>query len=246
VLRTGGVVVAIVSSLLGLTACGGGGTSPTSPSPTPTATPAAVTTTLAGTLAGSAGQSGTFTAAIQAAVALKASGAHSLTAAAAAGTLTLINGGATSALTGTFETSTGALTLSGGGFLLNGMVAGGAASGTYTGPNDSSGRFAGFDSSSNPVKVFCGRYSGSDTGTGTWNIEISASGAASGLTCPDVSRLDPKPRATLLTGQLTGTTLTLRSEEDGQTATGVVEGNTVSGTHDNGLGTFSGSADACH
>jgi hypothetical protein len=231
--------------LLGLTACGGGGTSPTPLSPTPTPTPVAVKTTLAGTLAGSAGQSGTFTATVQAAVAVKAFGAHSLTAVAASGTLTLIGGG-TFTLTGTFETSTGALTLSGGGFVLSGVVSGGAASGTYTGPNDSSGRFAGFDSSSNPVKVFCGRYSGSDTGTGTWNIEISASGAASGLTCPDVSSLDPRPRATLLTGKLTGTTLTLRSEEDGQTATGVVQGDTVSGTADNGLGTFSGSADACH
>jgi hypothetical protein len=215
----------------------------------------AAATTFQGSVAGDAGQSGTFTVTIQAAVSASAFGGdvRPLAEAAASGTLTLINGGGTSTLTGTFDTSTNALSLSGGGFVLTGATGQGAFSGTYTGPATTSGGFAGLESTRNAVTVMCGTYEGSNTGTGIWNLQFSASGAASGVTRPDLSARDPQPTTTGLIGQLNGTVLTLRSTAgdredlpDGNaTATGVVDGTSVSGTHDDGQGTFSGSTAGC-
>jgi hypothetical protein len=193
---------------------------------------AAVPTTYEGSLAGT-GQSGTFKITIQ------PDGSASPP---ASGTLTLSNGGSTTTLSGVLNSSTNALNLTGGGFAFTGTINQGAASGTYLGPSTISGRFAGLDSTRSPVTVLCGRYDGSE-GSGTWNVQFIASGAASGVTRPDLSARDPQPRTTLLTGQLTGTTLSLRSVEDGATATGIVQGTTVIGTHDKG--TFSGSTAQC-
>jgi hypothetical protein len=207
----------------------------------------AAATTFQGTVAGGAGQSGTFTVTIQTAISQSAfvRSVHPLASAAASGTLTLINGSGASTLTGTFDMSTNALNLSGGGFVLTGTIGQGAASGTYTGPASTSGGFAGLDSTRNSVTLMCGTYSGANTGTGIWNLQFSASGAASGVTRPDLSARDPQPRTTQLTGQLNGTALTLRSVDDGATATGVVQGGNVTGTHDDGKGTFSGSTTGC-
>lgn len=213
-----------------------------------------VTTTFEGSVAGGAGpagQSGAFRASIQSPV--SAAAVHPLAVVGASGTLTLINGGGTSILAGTFDTVTNSMSLSGGGFALTGTVGQGAFTGTYTGPASTNGAFAGLNSTGTTVTVMCGTYSGTDTGSGIWNLQVAASGAASGVTRPNfhVTR-DPQPRSSLLTGQLTGNTLTLRSVDirpDGSTftatATGTVQGTSVTGTHDNGQGTFSGSAAAC-
>jgi hypothetical protein len=208
----------------------------------------AAATTFQGTLAGGAGQSGTFTVTIQTGISPSAfvRNVHTLASeTGASGTLTLINGSGAATLTGTFDSLTNALKLSGGGFVLTGAISQGAASGTYTGPSSTSGGFAGLDSTRNTVTLMCGTYSGANTGTGIWNLQFSASGAASGVTRPDLSARDPQPRTSQLTGQLNGTALTLRSADDGATATGVVQGGSVTGTYDDGKGTFSGSTTRC-
>jgi trimeric autotransporter adhesin len=203
-------------------------------------------TTFQGTIAGGSGQSGTFTVTIQTAISATAHGKiHPLASAATSGTVTLINGNSVFTIAGTFDSLTNAINLSGGGFVFTGTIRQGAASGTYTGPGGTSGGFSGLDSTRNIVTVMCGSYSGSNTGNGIWNLQFSASGAASGVTRPDLSARDPQPRTTLLVGQLSGSTLTLRSVEDGATATGAVQGQSVAGTHDDGRGTFTGSTAAC-
>lgn len=209
-----------------------------------------VTTTFEGSVAGGAGQSGAFRVSIQSPV--SAAAVHTLAVVGASGSLTLINGGGTSILTGTFDTVTNTLSLSGGGFALTGTVGQGAFTGTYTGPASTNGAFAGLNSTGTTVTVMCGTYSGTDTGSGIWNLQVAASGAASGVTRPNLSSRDPQPRSQLMTGQLNGNILTLRSVDirpDGSTftatATGTVQGTSVTGTHDNGQGTFSGSAAAC-
>jgi hypothetical protein len=207
---------------------------------------AEATTTFHGTVAGGSGQSGTFMVRIQTGISSSGGGGivRTLASVGASGTLMLTGSGA-SALAGTFDTLTKVMNLSGGGFALTGTTGQGAASGTYTGPASTSGGFAGLDATRNTVTVMCGTYSGSNTGTGIWNLQFSASGAASGVTRPDLSARDPQPRTTLLTGRLEGAVLTLRSVEDGATATGVVQGDRVTGTHDDGRGTFSGSTTGC-
>jgi hypothetical protein len=193
----------------------------------------AVTTTFQGTIAGTSNQSGAFTVTIQTVVAASAIGKQST--ATAAGTLTLANGGGAVTLNGTFDTAGNTLSLVGGGFALTGTINQGAATGRYTGPNNGSGLFAGLDASRNAVTTLCGTWVGSG-GSGVWNLQVSASGAASGITSGGAG--------VLLNGQLNGTALTLTSSE-GIHAIGVVQNGSVTGTFDGG-GTFSGSSNACH
>jgi hypothetical protein len=210
----------------------------------------AAATAFEGSVAGGAGQSGAF--AVTIASALPASAADArvrpLAVVGATGTLTLSNGGGTSVLAGTFDTTTSRLSVSGGGYAFTGAIDQRTLTGTFTGPASASGAFAGLSSAGTTVTVMCGTYSGSNTGSGIWNLQFAANGLASGVTRPNVSLQDPQPHSQLMTGQLTGTALTLRSTDpDGftATATGTVQGTSVTGTHDDGRGTFSGSVAGC-
>ena len=198
---------------------------------------ATATSTFQGTLAGTGGQSGTFTVAIQSAVAASVAGRivgiRSIDPATA--TMTVNNGVGTFTLAGDFDTSTSALNLSGSGFVLTGATSQGAVSGTYTGPNSGTGKFSGLQADQHSVTQFCGTWSGSDGEVGVFNLQVSSSGAASGVSTGGAG--------VLLTGQLNGTALTV-SSSDGVTATGVVQGGTMTGTFGTG-GTFTGSTSAC-
>jgi hypothetical protein len=206
-----------------------------------------VTTTFQGTLAGTAGQSGTFAVSIETGISASAFrrtvGPQS--AASASGNLTIFGGGGTFALTGTFDTSASTLNLSGGGFVLTGAIRQDALSGSYIGPNNRTGEFAGLDATHNAVTHLCGSgvvLAGVGTGSvSTWNVQVSASGAASGETSGPADG-----GATMLTGQLNGMVLTLLAS-NGITATGVVQNGSVSGTFGNpsASGTFTGSTDGC-
>lgn len=192
-------------------------------------------TAFQGTFAGTSGQSGTYAAEIQTAISASALRETSgpLAVVAASGTLTLIGGAGTAALTGSFDTVTNNLTLAGGGFSLTGLVSQGAVTGTYTGPNSGSGKFAALDATRNTITAMCGTWSGSG-GPGTWNLQVSSNGAASGVTTGGAG--------VTLRGQLTGTSLTMTSSE-GVNATGVVQNGTVTGTFTGG--SFSGSTTGC-
>jgi hypothetical protein len=228
-----------------LSACGGSSstTSPTTPTPTP------VTTTLQGTVAGNDGlQSGSLTVVVQAAVSASAlrKDVHALSTATASGTLTLAKGGGVFTLTGTFDTSAGTLNLSGGGFVLTGTISQGAMSGTYTGPEGTSGGFAGLDATHGGVTNYCGTWSGGGQ-AGVFNLAVSASGAVS-----MVASSTSDPCTVFLSGVLNGTALTTISSvscgQPGGKATGTVQGGMVNGTwiSKNGkTGAFSGSTSAC-
>lgn len=123
-----------------------------------TVSTASVTTTFEGTLAGTAGQSGTFAVSIETTISASAfrRTVGPLSVASASGNLTLVGSGGTSALTGTFDISASTLNLSGGGFVLTGAISQDAVSGSYLGPNNSTGEFAGLDASHSAITRLCG------------------------------------------------------------------------------------------
>ena len=96
------------------------------------------------------------------------------------------------------------------------------------------------------MTTYCGTYSGDDSGV--WNIAIiSATGQVSGTWADDLGD------AGLLAGQLTGMSLAVTDPgEPGITATGTLQGNSLSGTWldvsepgQTYSGTFSGSTASC-
>lgn len=231
----------IVATLL--SACGGGSSGSTPPSPT---TPSPATSTFQGTIAGSGRQSGTLTVSVQAQVAasfpsimrwpfvatLHAQG----TTVAATGSLH-IAGGSTVALTGTFDSSTKVLILSGGGFTFTGSLGGSVLSGTYTGPNGATGGFSSHSTAAGTVTPYCGTFVGSPcdfcpVSTGVFNIEVSATGAVSGV-------YSLAGQVGYISGQVSGTTLRFTTT-DGGSETATIQNGMVSGP-----GSLSGSTSAC-
>jgi len=143
-----------------------------------------------------------------------------------------VGGGPSVTLAGSYDSSTNNVNLSGGGFTFTGSISGAVLSGTYAGPS-SIGEFSSLNSTQTSVTAYCGTYQ-SGGGSGAFNIDISATGAASGTTS----------QGCLLTGQLSGNSLALSCGGGGSGATGTVQNGTVSGTIGSG-GTFSGSSGAC-
>jgi hypothetical protein len=226
-----------------LLACGGGASN--SSTPTSPSTPAADTSTFQGTVAGSAGQSGTLTVTVQARVAASSASVFrppfvatlyaQATTVAATASLHIARG-STTALTGTFDSVTKALNLSGGGFTFKG----GVISGTYTGPSGVTGGFSTLSTANGTVTAYCGTFS-NGAGTGVFNIQVSAIGSVSGV----ASQGD---QVAYISGQVTGTTIKI-THTDGGSDTGTIQNGTVSGTADPGSGgsshPFSGSTSAC-
>jgi hypothetical protein len=208
--------------------CGSSPSGPT-PTPTPTATPTP-TTTFTGTIAGSSGQSGILVITIATTVTASAQGTAQAGATATA-TVTLIDGGGTFALSGTFDDATKRLALGGSGFSLTGAIAGGEVTGTYTGPGGSVGVFSNLNSTRETVQPYCGDYHRVRE-DGVWNFQIAAGGEISG---GGVSRTGPQANGErfFMTGRRTGNTvdLTVHTDHDGDThATGTISGTTVGGT----------------
>jgi len=213
-------------------ACGG---STTAPSATPTPTAATPSSTLQGVLA-SATQSGAFTVNVQGALSSLTSGAAmpqgTLT---TSGSITLSGGGGTSSLAGTLDTTTGVFTATGGDFTLTGTLKDGRVTGNYAAPGGGAGKIAGIDATKNTATSICGTYTGGED-HGIFNVEISATGQLTGIAFSNKGQSDS------LSGQVTGTTLSLTTSE-GVTATGTFDGSKVSGTFPGG--TFTGSASGC-
>jgi hypothetical protein len=166
----------------------------------------------------------------------------------------LLSTGATVALTGTVDSNANTVNLVGGGYLLTGTVSNGVVSGTYTGPNSSSGGFATLSTTQGAITAYCGTFSSTlqpagqaqTTSTGVFNLQIAANGAASGVSTPTATG----SASSVFTGQANGSTVTLvHISSDGITAnntnvTATVQNGTISGslTTNGGTGTFSGTA----
>jgi len=93
------------------------------------------------------------------------------------GTLSMLTGGTPIAITGTWDSASGALTLSGGGFTFDGKVDQKGISGTYQSPAGD-GAFTLLAASEATISLFCGTFSGA--GSGTWNVAAAEGGGASG------------------------------------------------------------------
>lgn len=157
------------------------------------------------------------------------------------GTINLGNG-KTVTLTGTFDSVSGTVTLSGGGYTLTGKLVGGTLSGTYTGPNGA-GSFALQSTVSGAVAVYCGTYTGSSAGN--WNLVQGADNSLSGSFTDST-----KGGSGILTGKLTGTAIDLIPQGSTDTATGTLAADgSVSGTYGPPgaapKGNWSGRKDAC-
>lgn len=224
-----------------------GGKSATGPTPGGTAT-------YQGVFAGGTGENGVLTITVPGATSAPPL-SHSATRASfgaaspvvdVTGTLAFVGGGSVN-LTGTFDRSTGALSLTGGAYTFTGTLVNGVLGGNYVAPNGS-GLFATLTSATNSVLVFCGIYSGIDPNTGVhfngiWDLTLAgATFVGAGVSLSG----DPDPVFTLR-GTLQGSTVTLTASKAGGTSmteTGTLSGNSLRGgdAHE----TWQASTDACH
>lgn len=127
-----------------------------------------------------------------------------------------------------------------GGWKIVVAIEGDSVSGGFTDADGNDGNFAAEDATDSPVLVFCGQYSGGDSGR--WNLEVGqgrASGAFSG------------GAAGTLTGSRSGSSVSLQFDGDlaSGTATGTISGMSISGSWKTGdssaTGSWSGSTQAC-
>ena len=229
----------IVALGIGVTLIGCG--SPT----TPTAT-----TTFQGVIAGTNDQTGTLAVTIQTQVAsaflspFRQMLVATLFAESVNATGTVhVAGSSNVSLNGTYDSTSKNVSLSGGGFNFAGAVSNGAITGTYQGPNGVTGNFGGRTTTGGTVTTYCGNVFGTDgPATGVFNLAVSGStGAVSGA-------FRVSPYSGFITGQVTGTALSLTYTDPvaGQTgtATGTVQNGAVSGTSNSG-NPFSGTTAKC-
>ena len=232
----------VASALLALYGCGS--------SSTPTG-PAAGTSAFLGTFAAIQGQNGTLAVAVQAKVA-RAPVPFSLPLVAtlhaqsinATGSLSLIGGGTTS-LSGTYDSGSKGLSLSGGGYSMSGTLAGATVTGTLTAPTGAAGAFATTNSCSGAVEVYCTQQVTPSGETVVFNVAVSPTGAISGTFAATPSG------AGTITGQRTGTNFTTTYvttvgpfKGDSGTSTGTMANGVLNGVDKNG-NPFSGSTLSC-
>jgi hypothetical protein len=203
------------------------------------------TSTFEATVAGARRQSGKLSVTIDARVGSSVAFVPSVVAAdavTASGTLTLVRGGGTASLAGTYSPSGRTLELSGGGFTFTGTVGADGLNGTYTGAGGGGGTFTGADASAGAARVFCGSYSGTRFGTGSsdgpmggvFNMVISSNGSITGIALDDLGV------ASHIAGTLSGDSISITA--GGAVIHGTLSGDTASGTFSdkNSTGTWQG------
>lgn len=169
------------------------------------------------------------------------------------GTVTLADG-TTATLSGTWNTDTGALSVSGGGFAFSGTIVDGSLSGSFTGPSITGFFSLQVGTVADGLAVYCGTFTGREpddmpsggTGTapdnGTWNLVVGPSSV-------QVLVVSDEGEAVPLTGSRSGSTVTITVP--GGSATGTLAGANsefVAGTYTIAgvsQGTFQGSEAAC-
>jgi len=159
------------------------------------------------------------------------------------GTLDIVGDGSMT-LNGTYDASANPqLTVAGGGYTITGnyTAANGQLSGAFSGPGGSSGQWT-VSAGGNTVRVFCGTYSG--TSSGTWNLVLDASNRLFGVA--NTSKGAVQLEGSYSPGGNPNTTVTF----SGGSASGNVDPATGggSGTWSNtkgGSGTWTGSTTLC-
>ena len=144
-------------------------------------------------------------------------------AASATGTITPV-GAAAITMTGTYHASTKAVTLSGGGYTIAGTIDDtGKLLGTYTHSSTEGSVVAYQHTTTSPVTVYCGTYTGG--ADGVWNTLIRGS-SLSGV-YDNVDGSDG-----YFTGTVNGNSVSITdiSASPGATASGTISGTTMSGT----------------
>lgn len=222
--------------------------------PTASVVSATAATIFDGTIAGSGGQNGTITITIApsaaAASAIEIAAGKEKPAATfekaqalqnVTGTLKLATTASTVALTGTHNTLTNAVSVSGGTFSLNGSVSGTTIAGSYT-SGTVTGSFSAVPATA-AVKAtaYCGTYSGNTGGAGVFNMVISANGTLSGVYNPTTAG----DTGGTLTGSAAVLTQITGTASSGSVITASATASAINGTcvdTDGGTGSFSGSA----
>jgi hypothetical protein len=161
-----------------------------------------------------------------------------------------ITGGASVSLTGTYDTGTHTITVSGGGYAFTGTFANGVLTGTFTTPDGGTGSFTTASTGgSATVTSYCGTYAGtSNSDAGVFNLVVNSSaGTATGFARPTTAGQHPVQ----LTGTVSGNTVNLTTQQIGGdephngTATATISGSSISGSYKDNQsgngGTFSGS-----
>ncbi len=153
-----------------------------------------------------------------------------------------VSGGPNVQLTGTYNTTSHALSLAGGGYTFTGTYANGRIDGTFTSPTGS-GSFSAQPTTNATISSYCGTYNlGSGTDHGHFNIAVNAAaGTLSGAWASDVNGD---------TGGLSGTTsngsITVNVLKDGASngtvVSGTITATTLTGTFNgpDGAGSVSG------
>jgi len=195
-------VTFVAGALLVLYGCKGSST-PTGPS--------AGTSTFLGTFAAIQGQNGTLAVAVQAKVArapvpftlplLATLHAESIS---ATGNLSLVGGGAAS-LSGTYDSGSKALSLTGGGYSMSGTLGGATVTGKLTAPAGSAGAFMAASTSSGPATPYCSQQTTPSGEKVFWNVYVSSTGDISGSFAVTNTA---SGGAGYVTGRLTGTSFT--------------------------------------
>ncbi len=140
-------------------------------------------------------------------------------------------GSTTIPITGTYNTTTDSIFISGGGYTFTGKLHNGHITGSYTGPNGPGGFSASPSSSEGSVKVYCGtsHETSPDTSShGRFNLVITGT-SVSGITDDGLE----------LSGTVNGTNISISINVGGTLfpiATGVIEGTSLHGNY-----SFSGS-----
>ncbi len=221
----------------------------------PVSTSLSASTTFEGAIAGAGGQSGTFSilvatsgstaAAPEGMQSAKATVEKQQATLTATGSLRLTSSSTPITLSGSYDTVTRKLTVTGGSYTFTGGVAAGSTySGTYTGPSGAVGGFAG-DKASATVKTrgYCGTFTGTDDEGaigGTFNFVVSGTGALSG----SISQSDGS--AARLTGSASGTSVSgnVTGPETAASFSGILGTSSASGnfTGHEASGTWMGSS----
>jgi hypothetical protein len=155
---------------------------------------------------------------------------------AVSGTLNLAGSPGPIALTGTYNTSSHALSVSGGGYTFTGTFASGQLTGTVTGPAGN-GTFAAQPTGTATIRNYCGTYAGR-TDNGHFNISVNVS--ANTIAGAWASAVDGQTGG--LTGTVSGSSFSVDVGGSGGTVvTGSITSTSVSGTYTtDGGGSISG------
>ncbi len=152
----------------------------------------------------------------------------------------VIQGGATIALTGTYDTGTHTLSISGGGYTFTGTYSNGVLSGTFTNPTGGTGGFTGQSGSSGSVVAYCGTFTdiAPVTTSGYWNITVNTTSNVVSGTGVDTHQSGARAS---ITGTVSGSSLSgTFTEVSGGSGSGnwsmTISGTSLTGTWTNAAG----------